>query len=121
MQYDGKAPSDEQNNMAEAGEAMNDVIYHDPQNMAGVFNPRLDDIRRKLQENDRKTSHPEQACELKCQLTPDENARLFENPFGYHWAGLQHTAATSSFDDLKREGKKLLDRLFDEAKTKIGR
>ena len=74
VQYHDGAPTEQQNNMADVGGELNDMIYHDPQNMQGVYNPRLDDIRKKLQDADVKLSHPEQACAkaLKCVLTPDQ-------------------------------------------------
>jgi hypothetical protein len=120
MQYNDQAPTDQQENMVDAGEGLADAISHDPYS-AGLFNTRVDDARRKLQEADQKKSHPEQACELKCELTAQQEAQLNESPFAYHWAGLQHSVPSSNRDDLKGEGKKLLDKALDDAKAKTGR
>jgi hypothetical protein len=121
MQYKDQAPTDQQQNMVDVGEELNDVIYHDAQNMAGIFNPRLDDIRKTLQEADKKKSHPEQACELKCELNAEQQARLNEHPFTYHWTGLTDPASSSNRDELRAKGKDLLDKSVDDAKAKLGR
>lgn len=121
MQYNDQAPTDQQNNMVEAGEDLADMIYHDPQNMAGVFNPRMDDIRKKLQEADAKKSHPEQACALKCKLTPEQQAQLNETPFGYNWAGLKYSVDSSTARELGGKAKDLIDKATQDAKAKIGR
>jgi len=120
MQYNDQAPTDQQNNMVDAGEGMADAIYHDPQNMQGVFNPRLDDLRRKLKEADGQKSHPEQACALECKLTAEEEAKLNERPFGYHWAGLQESTEGSNRDELKAQANKLRDKAVNDLKAKIG-
>jgi hypothetical protein len=121
MQYNDQAPTDQQNNMVEAGEDLADAIYHDPQNMAGVYNPRLDDIRKKLKEADAKKSHPEQACALECKLTPEQQAQLNENPFGYNWAGLKYSVDSSTRSELGDEAKALIDKALQDAKSKAGR
>jgi hypothetical protein len=108
VHYHDGAPTEQQNNMADVGEELNDVIYHDPQNMQGVNNPRLDDIRKKLQAADAKLSHPEQVCALKCKLDPDQQDRLGMKPTGFHWAGLQHYAPSSTARELYDKAKSLL-------------
>jgi len=121
MQYNDQAPTDQQNEMVDAGEGIADAIYHDPQNMQGVFNPRLDDIRRKLKEADGMKSHPEQACALECKMTAEEQAQLNEHPFDYHWAGLQESVEGSNRDELNAKAKMLRDKVVNDLKAKTGR
>ena len=107
--------------MADVGEELNDVIYHDPQNMAGVFNPRLDDIRKKLKDADAKTSHPEQACALKCKLDAEQQARLDGDAFYYNWLGLRYATDGSTLRELGDKAKPLIDKALQDAKAKLGR
>lgn len=93
--YGSTAPNEAQDNLIKAGAEFKGELDKDPTGGKGTFIPRIGEIRKRFQERDAATAHPEKDCELKCELTEEQRHALFAKDFHYRWLGLTDDATQS--------------------------